>query len=467
MSINPEKYFVVDGLNICKENPRGEARLTVLLSLLIALKRKKCSFFCIFDESAFAEFIKKEKPISDAYKELTTNYEEFCVQIRDQADEKIIICADDNHCRIITNDRYKDWKQKYPWISNRGQLVKVSVVGGIILSETLDIKVREIKDVTDAWEGLKILLEEPNFVNFDSRRVKSVVPIKEISKKVLRVEPAKTGNRKRVTDPEEIELEMDGPQLNANTDNPITALLNAGHLSPEVARILQLSRDEEITEVRTRKNEMKALVFVVDKSGSMDEWQRRVIEGQKWMFEALEEASPKFDIRLAQILFNHEVDYFQPFCEFRDKDGTVSRDVRVLSRTNYVPGGFTALYDAVLAGVSSLTPIIYESLRVGFGLDTSVCIVTDGKDEGELLGKKGSRVSPEELGTAIRYMTSGSLTSPPLINKIILAGIGNFDYKAIGQTIGIDEIVQVAETNDAEVRRAFRTAIDILSDFRA
>ena len=158
----PNEFFVVDALNICKETSDGRARLTILLSLLLELKKKGYDFLCIFDESAYGEF--KRQNNQDFYKNLTKNYKDHFSKIRETADEIVIFKANEKNCQIISNDNYTQYRQnpKYTWLQDNNRLVKVSVILGTIFAKKIDIETNEVEDLYAVWEELKPYLDAKN-----------------------------------------------------------------------------------------------------------------------------------------------------------------------------------------------------------------------------------------------------------------------------------------------------------------
>ncbi|HYX73018.1 MAG TPA: vWA domain-containing protein [Nitrososphaera sp.] len=484
------RFFVVDGLNICKENPRGRAKLSILLTLLLELKKKGHDFLCIFDESAFREFKRQGDDTLRFYNNLIRSYENHFSKIRGEADEKIVVIADKQNADVISNDSFSEYRQKYPWLRDRNRVAKVSVVRGMIFSEGVDIETTENEDIEAVWDELKSYLDgKPKVKKSTSKstsKTKSVTkskpkpeptpeptPAPEPEPKQTKVFsrfPSKRSAKRvvpitnQVNEDEKPKEERTAPKMSAKGSEIINQLVEEGFITPDIAQILLRGVEENVTVVKTRKNEMVAVVLVIDKSGSMDTWQQDVIDGQAVMIQGLLGASPRFDIRFAQILFNDHVDYFQKFCEFRDKTDSkrTSPEVKILDKQTYRPGGFTALYDAILKGVCALTPIIYAAQEQGVALETKVCILTDGIDEGPYGPGSGSKIPPSELEQAIKYMLNEGL-----ISNIILAGIGSHNYKDVGKSIGIDTVIEIPERVSGEqldeTKRQIRRAFELFS----
>jgi hypothetical protein len=468
-----DRFFIVDALNICKETPRGRAKLTILLTLLLELKKQGHDFLCIFDESASREFRNQGDSTIRFYDSLINDYGSHFSKIRGAADQKIVVIADKENADIISNDRFSQYRQKYAWLTDANRLVKVSVVRGLIFSEDIGIETSEIEEQDLVWNQLKRYLDGTATVKKKSTSrttrvsTSSTEPAPKPTKKFSRFPSKRSAKRVvpipiQVTENESPKTERKTVTMSSQGGEIIDQLVDGGFITPDIAQILQHGVDDQVTVVTTRKNEMVAVVLVIDKSGSMKKWQDAVIEGQKIMIQGLLGASPKFDIRFAQILFNHNVDYFQKFCEFRDKADSkrTSPEIKILDEQSYRPGGFTALYDAILKGICSLTPIIYAAQEQGVALETKVCILTDGLDEGEY--GAGSRIPPRELGKAIKYMLSEKL-----VNNIILAGIGEYNYRQVGNEIGIESVIEIPAKASGEqldeTKRQIRQTFELFS----
>jgi hypothetical protein len=469
------RFFVVDALNICKETARGRARLSILLSLLLELRKKGHDFLCIFDESAYREFKTQGTNTLTFYNSLIRDYETHFSKIRGKADEKVVVIADKENCAIISNDNFKEYRQAYAWLNDSTRVVKVSLVRDTIFAEGVQLKANATTDIEAVWNDLKPYLQlrtsranglttHPH--NGHNVRTSPAKPKYEPSVVVSpREEPKQGRHPTQISEPRAIEETTSPKTMPTRGNDIIEQLVAGGFLTPDIAQILRHGVEEQATVVRTEKNEMVAVVLVIDKSASMQQWQDDIIDGQKIMIQGLLGAAPKFDIRFGQILFNHEVEYFQPISEFRDKSDPerTSPDVKILNKQVYKPNGFTALYDAILKGICSLAPIFYASQDIGFALQSKVCILTDGIDEGQY--GAGSKIPPQELGKAIRYMLDEQL-----ISEIILAGIGNFNYKDVGKEVGIDNVIQIPTNtsggNLEEAKRQIRAAFKLFSETR-
>ncbi len=77
-----------------------------------------------------------------------------------------------------------------------------------------------------------------------------------------------------------------------------------------------------------------------------------------------------------------------------------------------------------------------------------IAIITDGKDE-------HSKTEAETLKKVINFVLEAGL-----IHRITLVGLGNYDYRAIGESIGIHNVIE-ANAEPTEIRRT----MDLISSY--
>jgi len=119
------ELVLVDGQNVIygsAVNP--EPNLLNLLGLLIALHRRGYSFKCFFDSPTF--FTLKKRALfgqAEAYGRLCREFpDQFVVTpFGTDADEYILAYSNCRGTQIISNDRYRDYSEKYPWVKSDGQ----------------------------------------------------------------------------------------------------------------------------------------------------------------------------------------------------------------------------------------------------------------------------------------------------------------------------------------------------------
>ena len=117
--------YVVDGTNVCwwynQSHPK-ELSIQPLLSILVALLENGDDFYCVFDAPTthvLEEQGKKEEStiIEDLLEKHPKRF--FRVTGSTRADGVILHDADHNHRSIITNDIYRDYQDKYSWLSDK------------------------------------------------------------------------------------------------------------------------------------------------------------------------------------------------------------------------------------------------------------------------------------------------------------------------------------------------------------
>ena len=116
------------------------------------------------------------------------------------------------------------------------------------------------------------------------------------------------------------------------------------------------------------KKSLAELVFVVDKSGSMAGLESDTVGGYNSLLKSNREGEG--EALVSTVLFDNDTRVLH--------DRVPIEQVRPLSERDYVPGGCTALLDAVGGAIryhERVQKILPESLRPG---RTLVCVATDG-----------------------------------------------------------------------------------------
>jgi hypothetical protein len=119
------KTYVIDGMNVCwwygQTHPK-EASIQPLLTVLVALLENGDDFFCVFDASITHTVGENGKEADAASIEnMLKNHPErfYRVTGATRADGVILHEADHHSRSIITNDVYRDYKEKHPWLSDK------------------------------------------------------------------------------------------------------------------------------------------------------------------------------------------------------------------------------------------------------------------------------------------------------------------------------------------------------------
>lgn len=117
--------YVIDGSNVCwwyGQTHPNVASIQPLLTVLIALLDHGDDFYCVFDASVTHTIGNNGNEVDAASieKMLADHPERFYrVTGATRADGAILHDADHHSRSIITNDIYRDFKDKYPWLSHK------------------------------------------------------------------------------------------------------------------------------------------------------------------------------------------------------------------------------------------------------------------------------------------------------------------------------------------------------------
>lgn len=116
--------FVVDGVNVCfwyKHPYTGRDLVSVrpLLVLLCEIREHGDDFYCVFDHTIKDRLTSKRE--ARLIEWLVHKYPAhfYRTAIDSRADPVILHYADKHQCRIITNDRYRDFFEQFEWLSKR------------------------------------------------------------------------------------------------------------------------------------------------------------------------------------------------------------------------------------------------------------------------------------------------------------------------------------------------------------
>lgn len=219
-------------------------------------------------------------------------------------------------------------------------------------------------------------------------------------------------------------------------------LVSLGLISSDVSGIIQrLARDKPLPIEEAEGPIVHPLILLLDKSGSIEDVKQSLISGQHIFINSVLGAASGTVIYFGQLLFNHEVEYFQDMTPFRDpKDARRAHPkVRFLNETDYTTTGTTALYDSIVRSLAMLAPFQVTAEELGQQVFAHIAIMTDGKDE-DGKGGPGSKTTPDALKKVINFVTESGF-----VYRILMLGLGNFNYREIGRSIGLQDqdIIQV------------------------
>src|SRR5215207_4145519 len=129
MSANGTKTVVIDGANVAYEerSAGGKPKLSNLLRVRRELEERGQEAVIIVDAS-----LKYDIDDQSQLETLIRSQQVRQVPAGTDADYFIIQFADQFDARVITNDRYKDYLEQYPWITDR-RLPYMIVEGEVVL----------------------------------------------------------------------------------------------------------------------------------------------------------------------------------------------------------------------------------------------------------------------------------------------------------------------------------------------
>jgi hypothetical protein len=141
------KTFVIDALNVCLSFPQriNYASISYLLSLIIEIHKQSGYFIAVFDRSAKYRFKEISNDEFECYEYLTSNTADYCliVPARIRADDFILQMAEKNNCDVISNDMFREYETRYPWVKDDGRVKK----GAIIPQHSNGKKIQDILSI--------------------------------------------------------------------------------------------------------------------------------------------------------------------------------------------------------------------------------------------------------------------------------------------------------------------------------
>ncbi|HEX6184001.1 MAG TPA: hypothetical protein VFZ44_09000 [Pyrinomonadaceae bacterium] len=129
MSANGKSVVVIDGANVAYEerSAGGKPKLSNLLRVRGELEERGFEAIILVDAS-----LKYDIDDQEQLEKLIQSQQVRQVPAGTDADYFIIQFADQLDALIVTNDRYKDYAQQYPWIPER-RLPYMIVKGEVVL----------------------------------------------------------------------------------------------------------------------------------------------------------------------------------------------------------------------------------------------------------------------------------------------------------------------------------------------
>ncbi|MGB0387984.1 MAG: NYN domain-containing protein [Ardenticatenaceae bacterium] len=156
------QHYIIDGSNVFFW--QNKISITPLLTLLIELRKRGDSFLCLFDANTPHQINRRLKNrrtkenTKYAYQQLLKKEQYFSeVPGGINADEFILAQANHLNCSIVSNDRFRDYEDRYPWVNVRDtkRLIRGSVLGGFLNMPQLGIVVPVENDIDKLLSQLK------------------------------------------------------------------------------------------------------------------------------------------------------------------------------------------------------------------------------------------------------------------------------------------------------------------------
>jgi hypothetical protein len=152
--------FVIDAKNVIHGSSQGQTpSLLYLIGLLLELHKRKATYKCFFDANTFYA-LKNAQRLDHglAYRNLCKDFPNHFVEVPggNQADDFLLDFAHSHGPVIISNDRYRDYTDKYPWIANgNSRRVSFTVHSDIIQIYSLGIQAAVPSDLAAAVKTLR------------------------------------------------------------------------------------------------------------------------------------------------------------------------------------------------------------------------------------------------------------------------------------------------------------------------
>jgi Mg-chelatase subunit ChlD len=186
--------------------------------------------------------------------------------------------------------------------------------------------------------------------------------------------------------------------------------------------------------------------FLIDASGSMERYQRDVIEGHGLMLSTLRE-SEKCDLGVLYVYQSLFADHPKVLHGFYALDRNGNDQIATLDARNYAPGGMTALFDAIITMAKDLEAHLDVVAKQGLLPAARIAVITDGAEN-------ASKARKEEVQAVIQR-----LRSREWLHSSVVVGLKNPEFddaklEALRAAIGFSQKIGL-DRNPREIRRAF------------
>lgn len=127
---------VVDGSNVMHWG--GDPSEVVLQRVIASLQDRGLTPYVIFD--ANVGYVLRGRHLADASMARMIGLPDaqvFVVESGVTADERILQVATQNGYRVVSNDRFRDWKVKYPMVGQKGRILRGAWKSGSVVWRSL------------------------------------------------------------------------------------------------------------------------------------------------------------------------------------------------------------------------------------------------------------------------------------------------------------------------------------------
>lgn len=127
---------IVDGSNVMYWG--GEPSQVVLSGVITSLKSKGFAPYVIFDANVGYKL--GNRYLDDAPMATLIGLPAAQVIVVEKgvaADEWILTVATEQNLRIVSNDRFRDWKEKFPFVGHKGRVIRGDWVSGNVVWKSI------------------------------------------------------------------------------------------------------------------------------------------------------------------------------------------------------------------------------------------------------------------------------------------------------------------------------------------
>lgn len=195
--------------------------------------------------------------------------------------------------------------------------------------------------------------------------------------------------------------------------------------------------------------------FLIDASGSMQRYQKDVIDAHRFMLDTLRQ-SEKCDKGVLYVYQSLFADAPTVLNGFYALDANGKDQVTVLDNRNYKPDGMTALFDAIITMAKELEAQLELAYKRGFSPGARIAVITDGAEN-------KSSAKKEDVQEVIRR-----LRGREWLESSVVVGLKNADFddaklEDLRTALGFSQKISL-DQNAKDIRRAFILASKFIAE---